>query len=78
MIENEFDGSFFFSLSFQIIDDCLLELNTLSKMYQISSEEEEIAKQKYLKISNRKEYDQQRVQANEECFAFKKKFHQVT
>lgn len=46
-------------------------------MYQISSEEDELARQKYLKIPNRKEYDQQRLQVNEECFAFRKKFHEV-
>lgn len=46
-------------------------------MYQISSEEEEMVRQKYLKIPNRKEYEQQRIQTNEECFVFRKKFHEV-
>lgn len=53
-------------------------MHSLSQMYQISSEEEEQARQKYLRLSNRKEYDQQRKQANEEVYSFRKKFHQVT
>ncbi|CAF0978359.1 unnamed protein product [Brachionus calyciflorus] len=59
----------------KLIDSDFDELNSLSKMYQLSSEEEEAVRQKYLRIPNRKEYDQQRVQAGEECYAFKKKFH---
>ncbi|RNA01220.1 DCC-interacting 13-alpha-like [Brachionus plicatilis] len=60
----------------KFIDNEFDELTSSEKMYQISSEEDELTRQKYLKIPNRKEYEQQRIQANEECFAFRKKFHE--
>lgn len=46
-------------------------------MYQISSEEDDQARQKYLRIPNRKENEVQRNHSNEECYAFRKKYHQV-
>ena len=46
-------------------------------MYQVSSDEHEQALQKYLRLPARKEYEPQRKLANEECYAFKKKFHHV-
>ena len=46
-------------------------------MYQVSSEENELALQKYLRVSTKKEYDGQRKQFNEEYAASKRKFHQV-
>ena len=46
-------------------------------MYQISSEEQDVALQKYLRLPNRKEYDQQRKLVGEEVFLHKKKFHEV-
>ena len=46
-------------------------------MYQIASDEMDTSMQKYLRVPNKKEYDLQRKQLNEEVFALKKKFHQV-
>jgi hypothetical protein len=46
-------------------------------MYQIASDEVDAAMQRYLRVPNKKEYEQQRAQANDEVYAFKKKFHQV-
>ena len=55
-----------------------LELNSLSQMYQISNEEEELAIQRYLRLSTKKENDLQRKQFSEEVYMAKKKFHQVS
>ena len=46
-------------------------------MYQIASDEVDQAMLKYLRIPHKKEYEQQRKQANEEVYACKRKFHQV-
>ena len=46
-------------------------------MYEVSSDEHEQALQKYLRLPARKEYEPQRKLVNEECYAFKKKFHHV-
>ena len=61
----------------RLIDSEFDELNSLSQMYQIASDEVDQAMQKYLRVPNKKEYDQQRQQLNEEVYAFKKKFHQT-
>jgi hypothetical protein len=47
-------------------------------MYQIASDEVDTSMQRYLRVPNKKEYDQQRTQINEEVYMVKKKFHQVT
>jgi hypothetical protein len=47
-------------------------------MYQISNEEEELAIQRYLRLSTKKENDLQRKQFSEEVYMAKKKFHQVS
>jgi hypothetical protein len=46
-------------------------------MYQIASDEVDGAMQRYLRVPNKKEHDQQRSQVNDEVHAFRKKFHQV-
>jgi hypothetical protein len=46
-------------------------------MYQISNEEEELAIQRFLRLSTKKENDLQRKQFSEEVYMAKKKFHQV-
>ncbi len=52
-------------------------MNSLQQMYQISSEEEEFAIQRYLRLPTKKENDLQRKQFSEEVYVAKKKFHQV-
>ena len=52
-------------------------MSSLSQMYKIASDEEEQAMQKYLKLSTKPEYDEQRNELNEQVFIFRKKFHQV-
>jgi hypothetical protein len=54
------------------------DLQTSNQMYQISAEENDLALQKYLRLPARKENDSQRKQFSEECYAFKKKFHQTS
>ncbi len=54
-----------------------LEFNSLSQMYQITSEEEDQAIQRYLRLPYRKENEPQRKQLKDECQMYKKKFHQV-
>ena len=46
-------------------------------MYQITSEEEDQAIQRYLRLPYRKENEPQRKQLKDECQMYKKKFHQV-
>lgn len=61
----------------KIVDAEFDELNSLSQMYHLSSEENEQALQKYLRLPGKKEHDGQRKQFNEECFVAKRKFHQT-
>ena len=46
-------------------------------MYQICTDEEDQAMQKYLRLSIRKENDLQRNQVGEQIYSLKKKLHQV-
>ncbi len=54
------------------------EISTLGTLYRERADEQEQAIQKYLRLPNKIEYDQQRNQANEEVFMAKKKFHETS
>jgi hypothetical protein len=54
------------------------EISTLSSLYKERADEQEQAIQKYLRLPNKIEYDQQRHQVNEEVFEAKKKFHETS
>jgi len=62
----------------KVVESEFDDLQTAAQMYAISSEENDLALHKYLRLPARKEQDAQRKQFSEECFAFKKKFHQTS
>jgi DCC-interacting protein 13 alpha len=73
----QMNDSVIFPLS-KIIDNEFEDLSSLSQMYEISSQEEEMAIQKYLRLSTRSEHDITRGELREEVEMYKKKFHQVS
>ena len=50
----------------------------MSQLYKERADEQEQAIQKYLRLPNKKEYDPQRNQVNEEVYVSKKKFHETS
>jgi hypothetical protein len=46
-------------------------------LFKMTSDESEQAMLKYLRVPNRRDYENQKQQANEEVYMFKKKYHQV-
>lgn len=56
----------------------LKDINNLGQLYKDRAEIQEQAIQKYLRLPNKREYDAQRHQANEEVFESKRKFHETS
>ena len=53
------------------------ELNMQCDLFKMTSDENEQAMLKYLRVPNRRANEEQKQQANEEVYMFKKKYHQV-
>lgn len=62
----------------KIIENEFEEINTMSTLYKDRGEDQQQTIQKYLRLPNKKEYDQQRLQVNQEVFQSKQKFHETS